>query len=61
MKTAIITGGTKGIGLGVAESLLADGYNVAITSRSEESATEIQKSLENKLLPNLRLYATNFI
>lgn len=47
-KTALITGGTKGIGLGVAESLLADGYNVAITSRSQESADETAKELAAK-------------
>jgi len=47
-KTVIITGGTKGIGLGIAESLLAEGYNVAITSRSQEKADEIQRQLGNK-------------
>jgi NAD(P)-dependent dehydrogenase (short-subunit alcohol dehydrogenase family) len=31
-KTAIITGGSKGIGYGVAESLIDEGMNVAITS-----------------------------
>ena len=46
MKTALITGGTKGIGLGIAESLLADGYNVAITGRSEESTQQIAQHLE---------------
>jgi NAD(P)-dependent dehydrogenase (short-subunit alcohol dehydrogenase family) len=32
-KVALITGGSKGIGLAVAEALILDGYNVAITSR----------------------------
>ena len=36
-KTALITGGSKGIGFGIAECLLAEGMNVAITSRSQES------------------------
>ncbi|MFN7261241.1 MAG: SDR family NAD(P)-dependent oxidoreductase, partial [Cyclobacteriaceae bacterium] len=31
MKTALITGGSKGIGYGVAEVLLAAGWRVAIT------------------------------
>jgi len=48
MKTAIITGGTKGIGLGVANSLLQNGYNVVITSRSKEKATEIALELSSK-------------
>jgi 3-oxoacyl-[acyl-carrier protein] reductase len=47
-KTALITGGTKGIGLGIARSLLSDGYNVAITSRTEESANQIAKNLADE-------------
>ncbi len=39
-KTALITGGSKGIGYGIAESLLREGMNVAITSRSAEAAEE---------------------
>ncbi len=34
-KTAIITGGSKGIGLGIAKSLLEADYNVVITGRNE--------------------------
>lgn len=44
-KTAIITGSTKGIGLGIAQSLLDDGYNVVITSRTESSAQETASTL----------------
>lgn len=47
-KTAIITGGTKGIGLGIAFSLLADGYNVVITGRSEESAKRVADDLKSQ-------------
>ncbi|MBL7809972.1 MAG: SDR family oxidoreductase [Saprospiraceae bacterium] len=39
-KTALITGGSKGIGYGVAESLLKEGMNVAITSRTQEAADQ---------------------
>ena len=47
-KTALITGGSKGIGYGVAEVLIREGINVAITSRSQESADEAAASL-NKI------------
>ncbi|MBU3821208.1 SDR family oxidoreductase [Flavobacteriaceae bacterium XHP0103] len=44
-KVALITGGTKGIGYGVAESLLNEGVNVAITSRNESAAKEAANAL----------------
>lgn len=37
MKTALITGGSKGIGLGIAEVLLREGWRVAITGRHPET------------------------
>ena len=39
-KVAYITGGSKGIGFGVAEALMQQGVHVAITSRSQSSADE---------------------
>lgn len=45
MKTAYITGGSKGIGLGVAQSLLNDGYHVAISGRSKDSLDEAKAQL----------------
>jgi len=46
-KTALVTGGSKGIGYGVAETLLKMGFRVAITSRStsaaEKAAGELSK------------------
>ncbi len=44
-KVALITGGSKGIGFGIAEALLWQGIHVAITSRSKEAATEAAKKL----------------
>lgn len=38
IKVAFITGGTKGIGLGIAEALIAQGVRVAITGRTQEAA-----------------------
>lgn len=44
-KVALITGGSKGIGYGVAEALLKKGMNVAITSRSKEAAEKAASEL----------------
>lgn len=44
-KVALITGGSKGIGYGIAEALLNLNMRVAITSRTEESAIQGAKGL----------------
>lgn len=44
-KTALITGGTKGIGYGIAESMLKEGMNVVITGRSLEGVNEAVEKL----------------
>ncbi|MCB9263899.1 MAG: SDR family oxidoreductase [Lewinellaceae bacterium] len=49
-KTALVTGGSKGIGYGIAESLIKEGMNVAVTSRSKEAIDEAAGRL-NKLGP----------
>ena len=46
-KTAYITGGSKGIGYGVAEALLKMGFKVAITSRSQSSADKAAEKLSD--------------
>ncbi|MEY2950816.1 MAG: SDR family oxidoreductase [Saprospiraceae bacterium] len=46
-KTALITGGSKGIGLGIAEAMLQEGMNVAITGRTE-SIKEVAAQLNSK-------------
>ncbi len=48
IKTALITGGSKGIGYGIAEALIRDGIRVAITSRSQQNADEAAQAL-NKI------------
>ncbi|WP_026994094.1 SDR family oxidoreductase [Flectobacillus major] len=46
-KIAFITGGSKGIGYGIAEALVKDGVKVAITSRSLEGALEAANTLNS--------------
>ncbi|MFD1820524.1 NADP-dependent 3-hydroxy acid dehydrogenase YdfG [Pseudarcicella hirudinis] len=48
IKTALITGGSKGIGYGIAEVLIKEGIRVAITGRSLQQVEEAAKAL-NKI------------
>lgn len=48
IKTALITGGTKGIGLGVAEMLIKEGYKVAITGRNAETVEAVAAQLNQQ-------------
>src|SRR5690606_38677219 len=47
-KTVLITGASKGIGFGIAEALIKNNMNVALTSRNHQAADEAAKQL-NKL------------
>lgn len=45
-KTVIITGGGKGIGFGIASAFAKEGYNIAITGRTEETLKEATEKLK---------------
>jgi len=47
-KVAYITGGTKGIGFAVAQTLLGQGMKVAISGRSQESVDQALKDFNNE-------------
>ena len=47
-KVALVTGGSKGIGYGVAEALMEQGMKVAITSRSQQNAEEAAQKLNSR-------------
>jgi len=53
-KVTLITGGTKGIGLGIAHMLLRQGAKVAITGRDEHSVRRVAADL-NKEFPGMAL------
>jgi 3-oxoacyl-[acyl-carrier protein] reductase len=53
-KTALITGGSKGIGYGVAEAMVKEGMNVVITARTAEDVKKAADKL-NKIAPGKAL------
>ena len=46
-RTAIITGGSRGIGLAIGERLAGDGANVVVTSRKQDSADTAAEQIGN--------------
>ncbi len=54
-KVAYITGGSKGIGYGIAKILLDNGMNVALTSRTMDAARKATESLSKDPLTVLAL------
>lgn len=54
-KTALITGGQQGIGLGIAETLAAAGYRIALASRSDPDSPAVLAALD-RLGPGTRYY-----
>ncbi|MBL8236999.1 MAG: SDR family oxidoreductase [Bryobacterales bacterium] len=45
-KTAVITGGSRGLGKAMALALAADGVNIALAARDEAAMAEVAKSIE---------------
>jgi NAD(P)-dependent dehydrogenase (short-subunit alcohol dehydrogenase family) len=45
-KTAVVTGGTKGIGRAIAEALVAEGLNVCVGARNVDEVKQIVRELE---------------
>src|ERR1700676_4893846 len=46
-KTAIVTGGTRGIGRGIANALMGSGSNLCISGRSREEVYRVVKEFED--------------
>lgn len=45
MRTALITGASRGIGRGIAESLAHEGFGLTVTSRSADELADVSRSL----------------
>lgn len=59
-KVAYITGGTKGIGLGIAKALLANGVKVAISGRNIEAVNKAKEELGSEKVLALQSDVRNF-
>ena len=46
-KVAVVTGGSKGVGRGVADALVAEGCHVCIYSRDEEEVRRAAEEIED--------------
>ena len=58
-KTALVLGGSQGLGLGVARALLAEGARVAISSRSEEALGTARDALPAELKDRCSMIAAD--
>lgn len=56
-KTALITGGSSGIGKACAELYAAQGYNVVITGRNQERIDQVIRNIESHKVKGLGLIA----
>lgn len=55
-KVALITGGTQGIGYGIALCLMNEGIKVVVTSRDEDRALEAAKKLDKATTSNVKAH-----
>jgi NAD(P)-dependent dehydrogenase (short-subunit alcohol dehydrogenase family) len=58
-RTAIITGGTRGIGLALARGHLAAGANVVVASRSQENCAKVERELDAQAPGRVAAVATH--
>ena len=60
-KTALVTGGSKGIGLAIAQYMLAEGMNVCITSRTQEDLDKVSEVISNPSLLTMVCDVKSFV
>jgi 3-oxoacyl-[acyl-carrier protein] reductase len=61
IKTAIVTGGSQGIGKGIVECFIEKGYNVMITGRDEVSLLQCVNDMQNIINRNGTLNKISYI
>ena len=54
-KAALVTGGSRGIGLAIARALVADGARVAITERGHSALTAMPSSRNSSAMPSTHM------
>jgi len=60
-KTAVVTGGSRGIGRAVANSLARDGANLMICARGRDRLTETAESIEDEYGVECRTFSADLI
>lgn len=55
-KTALVTGGSKGIGLACAHALADEGCNLHLAARTESELLEVQKDLESRFAVTVNIH-----
>lgn len=60
-RLAVVTGGTKGIGFGIAKSFIAAGANVIITGRDEQRLNAAVAQLEKDSMHNRNVHVSSYI
>lgn len=58
-RTAIVTGGSRGIGLGIATAMAQSGANVAIFARNEEAGQKVVRDFQEKYDGKFAFYKTD--
>ncbi len=58
-KTAVVTGGNKGIGLGIATAFAHQGANIIIMARDEKTAKQVVEDFKSKYKGKFAFYKTD--
>ncbi|MCO6494307.1 MAG: SDR family oxidoreductase [Bacteroidetes bacterium] len=59
-KTAVITGGTKGIGKSLVKVFAKEGFEIVTNSRNTKELLELQKEVESETGNTIHIYQANF-